>query len=358
MNAKKYSSLKIFHFPEKIRSLPPENPEVRPPLHIRLKPTNFCNHACSYCAYRQPDTQIGQDMNERDFIPWEVMEGFLEDIAAMGVQAVTLSGGGEPLCYPFIDRTLGKLAATDIRFAMLTNGSLLSGKAADLLAAFGSWVRVSIDGWDADSYARYRRVGTDVFPKVMDNMAAFARRGQPCQLGVSFIIDHDNAPHVFTFAQKLKDLGVKSLKVSPCIVSNMHADCNRYHREIFNSVREQVERVLAELAGPEFEVFDAYHELDEKFDKPYHWCPFLQVQPVVGADQNIYACHDKAYNIAGGRIGSLREGRFRDVWMSGKKRFTAIDPARDCRHHCCNNKGNKLVLEYLAAAASDHIRFV
>ena len=45
--------------------------------------------------------------------------------AAMGVKAVTFSGGGEPLCYPYLTETLGALAASDIRFAALTNGAKL-----------------------------------------------------------------------------------------------------------------------------------------------------------------------------------------------------------------------------------------
>ena len=38
-----YTPLKIFHFREKLKSLPREIPEITPPIHIRIKPTNVCN---------------------------------------------------------------------------------------------------------------------------------------------------------------------------------------------------------------------------------------------------------------------------------------------------------------------------
>jgi len=66
-----YSKLKMFHFPEKLASLPYDVPEILPPLHIRLKPTNICNHNCWYCAYRRENIQLGKDMVIREQIPEE-----------------------------------------------------------------------------------------------------------------------------------------------------------------------------------------------------------------------------------------------------------------------------------------------
>jgi len=38
------------------------------------------------------------------------------------------------------------------------------------------------------------------------------------------------------------------------------------------------------LADNNFEIFDAYYELDAKFKKEYTWCPYSQILPVIGAD--------------------------------------------------------------------------
>ena len=92
----KYSTLKIFHYQEKLDNLTLDTQEIKPPLHIRIKPTNVCNHNCWYCAYKVDYLQLGQDMVERDFIAEDKMMEIIDDCAEMGVKAITFSGGGEP----------------------------------------------------------------------------------------------------------------------------------------------------------------------------------------------------------------------------------------------------------------------
>ena len=123
----KYSKMKILHFPDKIRSLPEAVPQALPPIHVRVKPTNRCNHNCSYCAYRLESLSVGKDMSVRDQIPREKLLELIEDFIEMGVKAVTFSGGGEPFLYPHLAEAAAKLAASPLRFAALTNGSRLEG---------------------------------------------------------------------------------------------------------------------------------------------------------------------------------------------------------------------------------------
>ena len=168
-----YTKTKIFHYTDKLDSLPQPTPEIKPPLHIRIKPTNYCNHNCCYCAYRAENLQLGKDMVNKDSIPREKMVEIIDDIIEMGVQAVTFSGGGDPFCYPHLAEVAEKLAASPIQFAALTNGSNLKGPVAKTFAQHATWLRVSMDGWDRNSYASYRNVKTGEFHKVMANMKNF-----------------------------------------------------------------------------------------------------------------------------------------------------------------------------------------
>ena len=352
-----YTRMKIFHFQEKIDSLPSDVDDVLPPVHIRIKPTNVCSHNCWYCAYKAEDLQLGKDMAKRDRIPREKMREIVEDVVAMGVKAVTFSGGGDPFCYPYLMETAQALSQTPVAFAALTNGAGLRGEVAEVFAHAGTWLRISMDGWDKESYAAYRGVSMDEFGKVMENMARFKAFGGPCYLGVSLIVDRKNAAHIHEFTRRIKEAGVDSLKMSPCIVSNDGAENNAYHKPVFERVREQVDRAIEDFSEDGFEIFDAYHELDEKFDKAYTWCPYLQILPVIGADLNIYPCQDKAYNLEEGLIGSIKERRFADFWSSDKSKFFRIDPSRHCNHHCVANAKNGMVLDYLEADR-EHLGFV
>jgi MoaA/NifB/PqqE/SkfB family radical SAM enzyme len=352
-----YTKMKIFHFKEKIDSLPSSEDEIMPPIHIRIKPTNVCNHNCCYCAYRAENLQLGKDMNRRDYIPYEKMMEIIDDIADMGVKAITFSGGGEPFCYPYLLQTVKRLSQGSIKFASLTNGAKLKGELAEIFALCGTWLRVSMDGWDNESYAIYRGVGRDEFTKVMNNMENFKKIGGECLLGVCLIVDKINAGHVYEFIRQIKEIGADSIKVSPCIVSNDRIENNLYHQPFFEDVRKQTKKAISDFSDATFEINDAYHELDETFTKDYTWCPYLQILPVIGADLNIYPCQDKAYNLDEGLIGSIKDCRFEDFWFKDKNKFFKINPSQHCNHHCVANAKNKLILDYLNTDR-EHLGFV
>lgn len=349
--------MKIFHFKDKIDSLSKDIEKIAPPIHIRIKPTNVCNHNCRYCSYRADNLQLGQDMCLRDQIPEEKMMEILDDVIDMGVKSITFSGGGEPFCYPHLLKAVKRLSKSPVKFASLTNGSRLEGELAEIFAHHGTWLRISIDGWDNNSYADYRGVSKAEFNKVISNIKSFKNLGGKCYLGISLVVDKDNYLHIYDFIKQMRSLGVDSVKVSPCVVSDDSQKNNNYHQLLFNKVKEQVARAIKDLSGSSFEIFDAYHKVDMKFEKEYTWCPYLQILPVIGADLNIYPCQDKAYNLKDGLIGTIKDCRFKDFWFSDKNNFFKINPSRVCKHHCVADGKNKLIFNYLGAD-KEHLGFV
>ncbi|EAJ5693534.1 radical SAM protein [Campylobacter fetus] len=349
-----YTKYKMFHYPKKIDSL--NTDEILPPLQVRIKPTNACNHDCWYCAYKASNLQLGKDMIVKDYIPKDKMFEIIDDLDSMGVKSITFSGGGEPLSYRYMTETLEKLSKTNIKFASLTNGSKLNGDIANLFSKFGTWLRVSIDGFDDESYAKYRNVKVGEFSKVIKNMSEFSKLGGECLLGVSFIIDDKNYSHIYDVLHLFKDIGVRSVKLSPCIVSNDAAKNNEYHSKIFDNVQKEIYKSM-NLTDGNFEIYNSYHLLDTKFKKDYDWCPMLQILMVIGADQNVYACQDKAYNLDSGLLFSIKNRSFKEAWSADKSSFYKIKPCEVCNHHCVSNEKNKILLEYLGAD-KEHLGFV
>lgn len=350
-----YSSLKALRFPDRLKAL--KEGSLAAPVHVRVKPVNACNQHCWYCAYRAEDLELGSGMRLADRIPEAKMEEIVSDLIAMGVKAVTFSGGGEPLLYPSLPGVVARLAEGGVKVATLTNGSLLGGAAADAFARYGTWVRVSIDAWDGPSYVRSRRVGPGEFDKVMGNLSAFAARGSSCMLGVSFIVDRDNAGHLAEFCAQAKAAGVASVKLSACVVSNSGAENNAYHETVAPLVKEQLP-ACRRLEDERFSIVDHYHRAEERYDKSYRRCAYLQFLTVIGADQRVYTCQDKAYTDSG-LLGSIAQRSFREFWSSGENRarMTSLDPSRDCRHHCVSHAKN-LVLGELLQLDEDHADFV
>ena len=349
--------MKIFHFKDKVDSLPQSIDKITPPVHMRIKPTNICNHNCNYCSYRADSLQLGKDMKARDQIPQEKMMEILDDIIEMEVKSITFSGGGEPFCYPHLLEAVKKLSQSPVKFSTLTNGSKLEGELAEIFARKGTWLRISIDGWDSQSYAHYRGVGKGEFSKVINNIKNFKKLGGKCYLGISLVVDKDNYLHIYDFIKQLKSLGVDSVKVSPCVIGDDSQKNNNYHQSLFSKAKQQIAKAIKDLAGNKFEIFDSYHQLEMKFKKEYTWCPYLQVLPVIGADCNVYPCQDKAYNLNQGLIGSIKDCRLKDFWFSNKSKFFKINPSLHCNHHCVANQKNKLILDYLNVD-KEHLVFV
>lgn len=353
--ARLYSNLKFLAYGDHVNAL--RNQSVVAPVHIRIKPINHCNHNCWYCAYRVGDLQLGEDMNLEDRIPEAKMDEIVEDVIAMGVKAVTFSGGGEPLLYKSLPKVVTRLAEGGVKVATLTNGANLKGKMAEAFAAHGTWVRVSVDAWDDASYAKSRDIADGNFTKLIANLRNFAAYKSKCVLGISFIVGKDNCEHLFEVCELLKDVGVNHVKLSGAVVGNDVAENNRYHREIMPVVREQIERAKV-LASKDFTVIDHYHELEDRFEKPYHTCPFLQFLTVIGADCQVYTCQDKAYTQKG-TLGSIKDRSFREFWFSdeNRERLYSLDPSRDCTHHCVSH-GKNMALTEVLGLDPDHGCFV
>jgi MoaA/NifB/PqqE/SkfB family radical SAM enzyme len=352
-----YTRMKVFHYKDKLDSLPKDLEAILPPVQVRIKPTNICNHNCWYCAYRADKLQLGQDMNRTDSIPREKMIEILDDIISMGVKSVTFSGGGEPFCYPHLLEAATKLASSGVKFAALTNGSRLSGEVARVFAEHATWLRVSMDGWNDASYRKYRGCPDGEFTRIIGNVERFKKLTRTCFLGVCIVVDQHNYTHLHELIGILKDCGVNSVKVSPCIISNTMQENHDYHLPLFETVKQQTQRAQADFTDSGFEIYDAYHYSLGTFAKAYHWCPYLQIVPVIGADLNVYSCHDKAYNLKEGLLGSIGDTRFRNLWFSDKKRFFQIDPSRYCNHHCVVDSNNRMIMEYLDADRA-HLEFV
>ncbi|MBV8600524.1 MAG: radical SAM protein [Candidatus Eremiobacteraeota bacterium] len=348
-----YSPLKVFAFADRFGD---RQGPLAAPVHIRIKPTNACNQNCWYCAYRVDHLALGSEMEIRDRIPREKMLEIAGDAIAMGVRAVTFSGGGEPLVYPYLAETVRMLGEGGVAIGCLTNGAALRGDAADALGEWATWVRISIDAWDDESYAKSRSVRKGTFERVLENIDAFSDASDRCTIGISFIVTRENAPHIAEFCRLAYAVGAQHVKLSACVVANDVAENNAYHAEIADLVADQI-AIARELEGPSFTILDHYHSLPERFVREYDWCPMLQILTVIGADLSVYTCQDKAYTPSG-VLGSIRDRSFRTFWSSPETaaRVRSLDPRESCRHHCVSNAKNLLLHEYLALDP-DHAAF-
>lgn len=360
MKQNKYSEYKIAYFPEKLQSF--MNGTISAPIYVRVKPINRCDHSCFFCVYstgfRKNDKKethiisgMHTDMVHEDIIPTEKMIEILDDFRDMGVKAVTYSGGGEPLMHRDIVRIMQTTLDHGIDLSIITNGQMLLKQRAEVLSN-AKWVRVSIDYTTAKQMAASRAVPEKNFDMILNNLSSFAKIKHPdCDLAVNYIIHRDNYNGIFEFARTLKNIGVENVRFSPMWAPDLVA----YHSPIVEAVREQLDKA-SELLDDKFSVNTTYN-IESPTHSPvrtYHKCYFMQIVPVIGADQIVYACHNKAYDHTGA-IGSIRNRRFKDFWYSDDARrvFENLDPSMACRHQCAND-GKNLFIKGLVETSIDN----
>lgn len=128
------------------------------PRYCQWDITSKCNLGCTYCRAQITDGQ-GKDLSIKESL------ALIDALFDLGVRSFCLAGG-EPFLHPqlgLILKTLRSKGATLI--VILTNGTAVSPRSAELVGGLADRVQISMDGADKETMERARGSGT--FEKVM-----------------------------------------------------------------------------------------------------------------------------------------------------------------------------------------------
>lgn len=353
-NITPYSNLKIFHHQEILNKL--ETGKRCNPVYIRIKPTNLCNHNCYYCHYKNPYLTL-DEYNPNDMIPYDKMMEIINDMKNMKVKAVTFSGGGEPLVYPYIEDAMNKVVEAGIDLSIITNGSMLCDEKARILSK-AKWVRISIDSIIPQNYAKIRGIGENALNKLLKNIEEFAKiKEESCELGINFVIGKENYKEISDVAITMKNIGVNHVKFAP-LFSN---ETEKYHENIKDEIIANLNHLSSKLNSEKFKIIDLYSsDFDnyEVFKRTYSRCPIKEFICVIAANSKVYFCHDKAY-LKNGCVCDLTNQSFKQGWNSEEvtRKFREFDARETCKQHCVYDSRNVLINSYLDMDTK-HINFI
>lgn len=354
VKATPYSNLKIFAHPDKLSAI--KNNERVSPIYIRIKPTNKCNHNCHYCHYKNPYLNL-DEYNPNDYIPKQKMVEIIKDISDIGVKAVTFSGGGEPLIYPYISETMEMVLNNNIDLSIITNGSELKGKNASILSK-AKWVRISLDSSNNITYSKIRGIKEDAFNNLCDNIEKFSSiKDNSCELGINFVIGSDNFKEVYNCGKLMKNLGVNHIKFTAKMSNNAIDEQKTLKKEVI----QQINQLSDTLQDNNFKIINLYEsdlKNDIKFERNYTKCYIKEYICVIAANSKVYYCHDKAY-LSDGQIGDLSVSTFKDLWFSNKtsENFNKFNALQQCKHHCVYDERNQLLNSFFSLN-ENHINFI
>jgi SynChlorMet cassette radical SAM/SPASM protein ScmE len=143
------------------------------PRHVDIALTGACNLTCGYCSYNATHGPgHAEDLSTAQLV------ALFDELGSCGVMDVTLTGG-EPLLRADLPELVAAVVRNRMRFALNTNGVLMTDAMAALLNATGRLdrVQISIDG--AEGWVNDRNRGKGAFAGAIAGLRLLAAHDVP-----------------------------------------------------------------------------------------------------------------------------------------------------------------------------------
>ena len=238
------------------------------PISLELDITLSCNDHCPNCtcgfAHKQKSLTFSQ------------IDNILKEASEIGIQGITLTGGGDPLQHNDIIPVLRTIKQYGFIAGLFTNGGMINNEeiAHELLDSL-EWIRISLD---SASEAHFRRMhghgGYDERIEQIGQLKRIRKESRQCELGVSFLTCSETADDIFSAAQTTRALGFDYIQFKPMIDwrgKDYHSSSIFGQSGVFSEIRKALElqnscfRVLVsfEKYRPEIlnkeRVYSAFH---------------------------------------------------------------------------------------------------
>ncbi|QEP42768.1 radical SAM protein [Ectothiorhodospiraceae bacterium BW-2] len=217
-----YEKIKIREHKQLLSAISSQEKAI--PVHVRIEPTEICNLRCTFCWWHAPERRISLDnvnLNGRERLVNSRFLALIDELAEIGVRALSFTGAGDPLCHNGMEIILERVVSKRFYWGITSNMGLpLSDKMIELLAQ-AQWVRWSLNAGSSNGYQivnRPRANGQKTFELACENIARLHRKrkemNQGCVLTSSFII-HNNADEIVKAAELSSELGVDAIAYRP-----------------------------------------------------------------------------------------------------------------------------------------------
>lgn len=331
----RYSHLKAAHYQDRIQGIRLQ--KTHGPVHVQIILSDLCNQSCHFCAYRDPTYtssklfHIEGNYNPNRKLPTEKVIEILDDCVELDVKAVQYTGGGEPTIHPDFNFIVEETRKRRLKWGLVTNGI----KKRNFAGA--SWVRVSLDAGNAQTYSKIRSVHPSHFERALETIRLW-------KTGVGFVITPENWTEVLEAALLVKDLGSSNIRIG--------AQFSERGLDLFKDFYSEAKalcKAAEELDCDSFKVHNKFNEKMEDLEGPpdYERCGYQYFTTYIGADQNLYRCCVYAYNPRG-LVGTIKGRRFKDVWNENWLKFNAFSArgCERCQFNHINRNINELVDNY------------
>lgn len=313
------------------------------PILFEIDPTNKCNHDCPWCSFAQWRSE------NKDYLCLDAMKKMLKEMKDGGTKAVNWTGGGEPLMNPNTIDAIKYAKELGLSQGIFTNGSLMNQEKAVILASHMTWIRVSIDAYDGDSYAKSHGTHSKAFEKTISNVRFLAGIPNRCTIGIGFVINEQNFSGIVEITTVAKNAGIDYIQFKPEIrrPGKSQVDPKFFEDSVFPLIAE-----AEKLSDDKFNVMVTSYRFKDVLSpetnhgRSYGKCFSHHFQGAIAADGKVYVCDhhkgEKDYE-----IGDTKENTLQEVWSGNRrKEVIAMLDSTDlsqCQICCRNHELNKFL---------------
>jgi MoaA/NifB/PqqE/SkfB family radical SAM enzyme len=293
------------------------------PVQVEIAPTNRCNAQCPWCFYV---AHANKPRHSRDQLEWPVLRDCLDDLAGLGVGAVSWTGGGDATVYPYFDEAVDHTAQLGLRQGLFTNGYKMVQHPEKF-----SWVRISV---------------TDRL-SVPATTRQYAAR---TQTGVVVNVTRDNTKELGRLAREARTAGASFFQVRPALAEHW----------------SKQEPIQCPVGVRQYETDDFCVALTqykwEDYLKPhgYPTCHGHRLVPFIWPDGSVAVCgyHFERPEFT---FGNLHEERFAEIWSGPRRRRMlqlGVAVVDTCQHCCKLHEANKALARLRGELPTLHAEFV
>jgi radical SAM protein with 4Fe4S-binding SPASM domain len=309
----------------KILKTPAENPRAAPPsveLVHRLESVSFeitrkCNLRCKHC-YSNSGIKLDDELTT------EEIKAIIDQLADMGVLAITFTGG-EPLLHPDLFEVMEYARKKPLTLLLFTNATLITPKIVEKLKELHIYkVHVSIDGPDDKTHDQFRGV-TGAFKKTLHGINLLKNAGIDVQTSVS--ITKFNYKKVKEILHLITDLGITHFKLWPITFSGRPDQKNIF------ITPEEFREVMEALRQFEFKELQKKKEVFE-YSKRIENCGIGSGTLAIKSNGVITPCPGFGDDVS---LGNVKTHAILDIWNNSELLHTlramsvyTTDICKDC----------------------------
>jgi radical SAM protein with 4Fe4S-binding SPASM domain len=292
------------------------------------------------------------------------MKKRIEEMAGLGVKSFVFSGEGEPLLNPEIDNFFKFSKQNNIDCALISNGIFIRDTTVKIIVENLSWVRISVNGGDSESYSIVHNVPASTFQKVLNNIKKLVdykkKVNSNIVIGSQIIALDGNYKNIGNLAEKLKKIGVDYLTVKPYLpLYNEKINNDKYIKNVksYISYLEKYEY----LNDNQFSFKVRIHSFDKLNSRKYLRCLGNSFYCEIKSNGDLIVCGVHINNDEF-KYGNLYKQSFQEIW-GGDQRMRVkqyleekIDIQKSCMPNCRLDEVNRFLWDL--KNLPEHINFI